>query len=77
MRLIIKSSANCHYKNFLTSNKVTAIILDEYINASRRDLILTIREASRKRLQIRIINVIHAIYMPLHYVLLFLYSDLN
>jgi hypothetical protein len=77
MRLIIELGANRYYKNLLTSNEVIAIILNEYINASRRDLILTVREASRERLQIRIINVTHATYMPLHYVLLFLYSDLG
>jgi hypothetical protein len=75
MRLIIELSANYRYKNLLTSNKVIAIILNEYINASRYNLILIVREASYKRPQIYIINVIHAIYMPLHYVLLFLYSD--
>jgi hypothetical protein len=75
MRLIIKLSANRCRENLLTSNKVTAIILDEYMDASRRNLVLTVREVSCKRPQIRTVNVIHAIYMPLHYVLLFLYSD--
>jgi hypothetical protein len=50
MRLIIKLSANCYYKNLLTSNEVIAIILDEYTDASRRDLILIVYKASRKRL---------------------------
>jgi hypothetical protein len=50
MRLIIELSANCRYKNLLTSNKVMAIILDKYINASRRDLVLIVREAGRERL---------------------------
>jgi hypothetical protein len=77
MRLIIKSSANCRRENLLTSNKVTAIILDKYTDASRRDLVLTVREASRERPQIRTVNVIHATYMPLYYVLLFPYSDLS
>jgi hypothetical protein len=77
MRLIIELSANRRYKNLLTSNEVIAIILDEYINASRRDLVLIVREASRERPQIRTVNVTHATYMPLHYVLLFLYSDLG
>jgi hypothetical protein len=75
MRLIIELSANCRYENLLTSNEVTAIILDEYTDASRRDLVLTVREAGRERPQIRTVNVTHATYMPLHYVLLFLYSD--
>jgi hypothetical protein len=43
--------------------------------ASRRDLVLTVREAGRERPQMRTVNVIHAAYMPLHYALLFLYGD--
>jgi hypothetical protein len=75
MRLILESGANCRRENLLTSNKVIAFILNEYINASRRDLVLTVREASRERPQMRIINVIYIAYMPLYYVLLFLYGD--
>jgi hypothetical protein len=75
MRLIIELSANCRYKNLLISNKVIAIILDEYINASCYNLILIVYKAGYKRPQIRIVNVIHATYMPLYYVLLFLYND--
>jgi hypothetical protein len=75
MRLIIELSADYRRENLLTSNKVIAIILDEYINASRRDLVLTVREAGRERPQIRIVNVTYITYMPLHYILLFLYSD--
>jgi hypothetical protein len=50
MRLIIELSADRRYKNLLTSNKVTAIILDEYTDASRRDLILIVYKAGRERL---------------------------
>jgi hypothetical protein len=75
MRLILESGANCRRENLLTSNKGIAFILNEYINASRRDLVLTVREASRERPQMRIINVIYIAYMPLYYVLLFLYGD--
>jgi hypothetical protein len=75
MRLIIKSGANCYYKNLLTSNEVIALIPDKYINASYYDLMLIVYEASYKRLQIHIINIIYIIYMLLHYILLFLYSD--
>jgi hypothetical protein len=49
MRLIIKLSANYCYKNLLTSNEVTAIILNKYINASYYNLILIVYEASCKR----------------------------
>jgi hypothetical protein len=75
MRLIIESGADRRRENLPISNEVTAIIPDEYTDASRRDLVLTVREAGRERPQIRIVNVIHAAYMPLHYVLLFPYSD--
>jgi hypothetical protein len=75
MRLIIKSGANCRCKNLPTSDKVTALIPDKYINASRCNLVLIICKASRKRLQMHTINIIYAIYMPLYYILLFLYSD--
>jgi hypothetical protein len=77
MRLILKSGANCRYKNLLTSNKVIALILDKYINASRYDLMLIVYKASYKRPQMRIVNVIHIAYIPLYYVLLFLYSNLG
>jgi hypothetical protein len=77
MRLIIKSGANCRYKNLLTSNKVIALILNEYINASRYDLVFIVYKGGYKRLQIYIINVIHVIYMLLYYILLFLYSNLS
>jgi hypothetical protein len=75
MRLILELSANRRRENLLTSNEVIALILDEYINASRRNLVLTVCEASYKRLQMRIVNVIHVAYIPLYYVLLFPYSD--
>jgi hypothetical protein len=77
MRLIIELSANCRRKNLLTSNKVIAFILNEYINASRCDLVFIVYKRGRKRLQIYTINVIYVIYMLLHYILLFLYSDLS
>jgi hypothetical protein len=50
MRLIIKSGANRRYKNLLTSNEVIALILDKYINTSRRDLILIVYKKGRERL---------------------------
>jgi hypothetical protein len=70
MRLIIESGADCRCENLLTSNEVIAIIPDEYI-----DLVLMVCEAGRDCSQIHMVNVIHAVYMPLHYVLLFLYGD--
>jgi hypothetical protein len=75
IRLIMESGADRRRENLPTSNEVTAIIPDEYTDASRRDLVLMVREAGRDRPQIHIVNMTHAAYMPLHYVLLFLYGD--
>jgi hypothetical protein len=77
MRLIIKSSVDRHYKNLLTSNEVMAIILNEYMDVSYYNLVLIVYKVSYERPQIRTVNVIHVIYMPLHYILLFPYNDLN
>jgi len=40
MWLILEASANYYYKNFLISDKVAVIILDEYSDASFRDIML-------------------------------------
>ena len=40
MRLILKAGTDCCYKNLLISNEVAVIILDEYSDASFRDIIL-------------------------------------
>jgi hypothetical protein len=42
--------ADYYYKNLLISNKVIAIILDKYINISRRGLVLIIYEVSHEYL---------------------------
>ena len=71
MRLILEAGANYRYKNLLTSNKVAVIILDEYGNTSFRDIMLIERYTPNKQPRYRCINLTHATYMPLHYVLLF------
>jgi hypothetical protein len=50
MRLIIESGANYYRENLPTSNKATALILDKYTDASRRDLILIVYKRGCKRL---------------------------
>jgi len=49
MRLILESGADHFRKNLPTSNEVTVLIPDEYTDASRRDLVLTVRKAGYKR----------------------------
>jgi hypothetical protein len=75
MHLILESGADHYYKNLSTSNEVTALIPDEYTDASRRNLVFTVRKAGRKCPQMHTVNVIYIVYMPLYYVLLFPYSD--
>ena len=75
MRLILEAGANWRYKNLLISNKVAVIILDEYGDASFRDIVLIERYIPNKPLRYYHINLAHAVYIPLHYVLLFPYSN--
>ena len=75
MRLVIEAGADRRRENLPTGEEVTAIIPDEFTAASRRDLILAVREEGHDRPQIRKVDVTHAAYMPLHYVLLFPYGD--
>jgi hypothetical protein len=75
MRLVVEAGADRRCKNLLTGDKVTAIILDKNTAASRRDLVLTVRKGGQDRPQLYTADVTHVAYMPLHYILLFLYSD--
>jgi hypothetical protein len=75
MRLVVEAGVDRRRENLLTGDKVTAIIPDEYTAASRRDLVLTVREGGQDRPQLYTVDVTHVAYMPLHYVLLFPYGD--
>jgi hypothetical protein len=75
MRLVVKAGADRCRENLLTGDKVTVIILDKYIAVSRCDLVLTVCEGGQDRLQLYTVDVTYTAYMPLHYVLLFLYGD--
>ena len=75
MRLILEAGTNYRRENLLISNKVAVIILDEYGNASFRDIMLIDRYTPNKQPRYYRINLAHTAYMPLHYVLLFPYSN--
>jgi len=75
MQFIFKASTNRCYKNLLISDKVAVIILDEYSNASFHDIVFIEHYTPNKQPQYYRINLTHAVYMPLHYMLLFPYSD--
>ena len=48
MQLILEISTDCRRKNLPISNKVAVIILDEYGDASFRDIMLAERYAPNK-----------------------------
>ena len=75
MRLILEASADWRRKNLLISNKVAVIIPDEYSNASFRDIMLIERYTPNKRPRYYYINLMHAVYIPLYYILLFPYGN--
>jgi len=75
MQLILEAGANWCYKNLLISNKVAIIILDEYGNASFYNIVLVECYTPNKQPRYCCINLTHAIYMPLYYILLFPYGD--
>ena len=75
MRLILEAGANWCRKNLPISNKVAVIIPDEYSNTSFYNIMLVERGTPNKPLQYYRINLAHAVYMPLHYILLFPYSN--
>ena len=71
MRLILETSTNCRRENLLISNKVAIIILDEYSNTTFYNIILIERYTPNEQPQYSHINLTHATYIPLHYILLF------
>ncbi len=75
--LILEAGVDHHYKNLLTNNEVAVIIPDKHSNAGFRDIVLAKHSMPNKPLQYCRINSTYAAYIPLHYVLLFLYSDIG
>ena len=51
------------------------VLSDKFDRASRYDIILTVRNPRGREPALARIDVTHAAYMPLHYVLLFLCGD--
>jgi hypothetical protein len=75
IRLVIQTSADRRRENLPTSNKVAVILSNEFKGASRRDIVLARHNRNGQDTRLTCINVTHASYMPLHYVLLFLCGD--
>ena len=75
MHLVFQSGADRRQENLLISTELAGILLDEFTEESRRDVLLAVREPGRHGPQLYRVPVTHAVYMPLHYVLLFPYSE--
>ena len=71
MRLILEASANYRRENLLISNEVAVIILDKYSNTGFYNIMLIERYTPNKQPRYSRINLTHAVYMPLYYILLF------
>ena len=75
MRLVMESGADQRRENLPISNEVAVVLLDEFTDGSRRDIVLTYRNPGRNGQALTRIDVTHGAYMPLHYVLLFPCGD--
>ena len=75
--LIMKTNSNKRRYNFFTINEMTVIISNKWKIVCERDIMFTERFNNFKNLRMRWINQNHAIYMSLHYVLLFVHDELN
>jgi len=77
MRLIMQSGADRRRENLPTGDEVAVILSDEFEGASRRDIVLAVRNPQGGGSPLARIDPSHAAYMPLHYVLLFPCGDLG
>lgn len=77
IRLVVESGADRRRENLPTSDEVAVIIPDETAEQSCRDILLAVRNPGRNSPALTRVNVTHAAYMPLHYVLLFPHGDLG
>lgn len=75
MRLVMEAGADQRRENLPTSDEVAVILPDEFSGGSRRDIVLAVRNPSGNQPRLATIDVSHAAYMPLHYVLLFPRGD--
>ena len=67
--------ADWRRENLPTANKVAIVIPDKHENASYRDIVFTDCGPPKEPPRYHCINLNHAAYIPLHYILLFPYGD--
>lgn len=69
MHLVIEPRADRRCKNLPTGNELAVIIPNEFGEQSRQDIVLAVCKHACNCLQLERIDVTHATYMPLHYVI--------
>ena len=75
IQLIIKAGANRRCKNLPIATKVAVVIPNKYKSAGFCDIVFANYSQPGEPLRYYCINLNHAAYIPLYYVLLFPYGD--
>jgi hypothetical protein len=75
MHLVLETGADRRRENLPTANELVVILPDEYAEASNRDIVFAVHHPAQHGAGLTWINVTHAAYIPLHYVLLFPHGE--
>lgn len=75
MELVIKTVANYCCKHFFTNNKITAIIINEYSNLYKLNIIFTERINRINETLIKWISQNYTIHISIYYMLFFLHNN--
>jgi len=74
LRLVVERVADLRHENLPTADEVSMILPEEYGSGGFRDILLARRvDGEYLGRDLTLINPNHALYLPLHYVLLFPY----
>ena len=77
LELVMESGADRRRENLPTGDEITVILLDKTDQATQCDILLAVCDPVCNSPSLTRIDVTHAAYMPLHYVLFFPYGDLG
>jgi len=75
LRLVVERGADLRRENLPTADEVSMILPEEYGSDGFRDIVLAKRVNGENDSSFNFINPNHALYLPLHYVLLFPYGE--
>jgi len=77
LRLVVERGADRRRENLPTADEVSMILPEEYGDQGMRDIVLARRVDEEDVESFTLINPNHALYLPLHYVLLFPNGELG